>query len=69
MFRRKKREQHEILLRARIKELENLLCPAEQHDFVAVNTRFQTAGIGDVQMIKRWVCRRCLLTKEEASTG
>ena len=46
---------------ARIKELENIICPAEQHDFVmASETMHIIDGYGTTIYDRRYVCKRCL---------
>lgn len=59
--------RNEIHLKHRIKELENLLCPAEQHEFVEVARRFSVeygTPCLEIKTIMRMVCRRCYKTKE-----
>lgn len=47
--------------KARIKELENIICPAEQHDFVmASETMHIIDGYGTTIYDRRYVCKRCL---------
>ena len=56
-----KYKERELLLEARIKELENLLCPAEQHDYVKVNELEHLVGShGSTVLHQTFVCRRCL---------
>ena len=53
---------------ARIKELENIICPAEQHDFVvAGETMHIIDGFGTTIYERHYVCKRCLkrMTKNE----
>lgn len=61
---RKYREENLQLLN-RIKELEQLLCPAEQHDFVKVDRTTYVVGYGSELHDDRYVCKRCLKTKIE----
>jgi hypothetical protein len=57
--------KYEITLKARIKELENILCPAEQHDFaLADETMHVVDGYGTTVFSRRYVCKRCLKEKE-----
>jgi hypothetical protein len=65
MFGRKRRNERELLLRARIKELENIICPAEVHDWQLVSERFDVIdGYGTLMNSRRYVCKRCLLVRE-----
>lgn len=46
---------------ARVKELENIICPAEQHDFHLVGEKLCiTDGYGTTYRTKRYVCKKCL---------
>lgn len=71
MFGRKYRER-ELRYEARIRELENLLCPGEQHDFNEVDRQILRASSDGFSCIvyRRAVCARCNKvvesTKEEA---
>lgn len=62
MFGRKKEFQYQ----ARIKELENIICPAEQHDYHVVD-RIEhvmfTGGIPDIEYTEILVCKKCLKRK------
>ena len=65
MFGRKRRAERELLLKARIKELENILCPGELHDWQLVSERFDVIdGYGSLINRRRYVCKRCLLARE-----
>lgn len=49
-----------ILQKARIAELEEILCPYGQHDFIDAGYHFQNgSGMGDELMIYHYICRRC----------
>lgn len=64
-FKTKKKYQIEnIQLQNRIEELEQLLCPAEQHDFVKISTRYTYNGHYTVTH-NRYKCKRCLKVKVE----
>ena len=53
--------ERELLFKARIKELENILCPAEQHDYaIAVEESHCLDGRGTMLYSRRYVCKRCL---------
>lgn len=56
------RKRAELLLNARIKELENIICPAEQHDYHVVD-RIEhvmfTGGIPDIEYTEILVCKKC----------
>ena len=57
-------------LRQRVLQLENILCPAEQHDFVVAD-RWFTYGTPLDQMAviehKRMICKRCFAEKVDVS--
>lgn len=56
---------YEESLKSRIKELENILCPAEQHDFALVDKTVHVIdGYGTTVSSCRYVCKRCLKAKE-----
>lgn len=56
---------YEATLKARIKELENIICSAEQHDFVLVDeTMHVIDGHGSTIFSRRYVCKKCLKVKE-----
>lgn len=59
MFWRKKEFEYQ----ARIKELENIICPAEQHDFHVVDEveHIIPAGVSaDIEYTEILVCKKCL---------
>lgn len=66
-FKTKKKYQVENMqLQNRIKELEQLLCPAEQHNFVKVGrTTYIIDEYGSALHDDRYVCSRCLKVKIE----
>lgn len=57
-------------LRQRVAQLENILCPAEQHDYV-VAERWFTYGtpLDQTEIIehRRMICKRCFAERREAS--
>jgi hypothetical protein len=57
-------------LRQRVTQLENILCPAEQHDYV-VAERWFSYGTPSYQMEviehRRMICKRCFTERREAS--
>lgn len=58
---KEKLKNREIAYLNRIKELENILCPAEQHDYAVAVQQFKPLdGYGTELVWKRKVCRRCL---------
>lgn len=65
MFGRKYKEK-EILYKARIKELENLLCPGEQHDFKEVEREILGLSMDGYNLLVRHrrVCSRCYKVEE-----
>lgn len=55
-----------IRLRARIKELENIICPAQQHSYIEVSKKSDVIdGYGTVVYHRRYVCKKCLREYEE----
>lgn len=65
MFGRKYKEK-ELLYKARIKELENILCPGEQHDFKEVDREILGPSLDghDLLVRHRRVCSRCFKAEE-----
>lgn len=60
-----KSSRYETALKFRIKELENIICPAEQHDYaLADETIHVVDGHGTTVFSRRYVCKRCLKAKE-----
>lgn len=47
--------------RYRIKELEERLCPCEQHDYVELSKRFvvTSSTVGDGEFLRKYKCKRC----------
>lgn len=67
-LRRKNEERIEerILLETRIEELENILCPAEAHEWQCVSESYHIVdGYGTGVLDRRYVCKRCLRAKVE----
>ena len=62
MFRKVK--ECELLYKARIKELENVICPGEQHDYALVDETQTFRDYGVIVYHRRYVCKRCLKAKE-----
>ena len=59
MFGRKREFEYQ----ARIKELENIICPAEQHDFHVVDKIEHIIPSGpsaDIEYTETLVCKKCL---------
>ena len=50
----------------RIKELENIICPGEQHDYALVDETQVLRENGVFVYHRRYVCKRCLKAKEES---
>lgn len=63
MFWSKEKVERDVLLRCRIKELENIICPGEVHDFKEAD-RTPHYGNNDVTFTVRCVCQRCLKVQE-----
>jgi hypothetical protein len=65
MFGNRRRTELELLLRVRIKELENILCPGELHDWQRVSeNHIIVDGYGTEIYVRRYVCKRCLRADE-----
>lgn len=61
----KRRNERELLLKMRIKELENIICPAELHDWQRVSeNHIVVDGYGTEIYVRRYVCKRCLQADE-----
>ena len=54
-----------MVLQFRIKELEQILCPGENHEWKHVSSTFEYDGVGESRDIKRYVCQRCLKARKE----
>lgn len=48
-----------IELQNRIKELEEKICPCEQHEYIEVDREFISLECGNIDVKKRFKCRRC----------
>ena len=65
MFMTKRKMRDEIVrLKYRVADLEERLCPCEEHDWKHVGTSFFTTDGHDFRDIYRYKCRRCGKTKE-----
>lgn len=66
MFGKAKRlERENLLLKARINELENLLCPGESHEYKKVHEEWHSIdGHGTLVYDRRYVCQRCFNVME-----
>ena len=62
---KKKRMAAEIVrLTYRVKELEERLCPCEQHQFLAINTEYDVGtSAGDITTYYTYTCKRCGKTR------
>lgn len=63
MSRRKMREEL-MRLNYRIADLEERLCPCEEHEWVHIGSNFHTTNGYDFTDIYHYKCRRCGKTKE-----
>ena len=65
MWMSKRKMKEEIMrLNYRIADLEERLCPCEEHDWVQVGSSFHTTNGYDFTDIYKYKCRRCGKTKE-----
>ena len=79
MFGKRKLKAEIVRLNYRVAELEERLCPCEQHDWKCIDNDWEVAsGVGDVDIIYNYKCRRCgkekrtwqpFLEKEGAGNG
>lgn len=59
MFNRKLKEEN-TKLKYRIKELEERLCPCEEHDWKLISTNYQFGcRVEDIGTIYYYKCKRC----------
>lgn len=61
MFNKKSNEEV-TNLKNRIHELEEILCPCEQHEYIEVGKKIQTeycAGIIDSYYKTKYICKKC----------
>lgn len=65
MFGRKAKKIEE--LQRRVEELEERLCPFNQHDWVKIGSSFITTNGFDFTDIYKYKCRRCGKIKESMS--
>ena len=60
MFFRKKLKEEIIRLTYRVAELEERLCPCEQHDYVETSHKFvMGTSPMDIETLRTYKCRRC----------
>ena len=65
MFMTKRKMREELMrLKYRVADLEERLCPCEDHDWKQVGTNFFTTDGYDFTDIYKYKCRRCGKTKE-----
>lgn len=66
LFRTKRSLREEIVhLEYRIKDLENRLCPAEEHDWKLIGSDYTMISPYDSQTVNNYLCRRCGKRKRE----
>lgn len=66
LFRTKRFLREEIVrLEYRVKELEERLCPAEEHDWKLTGSHVSMISPYDSQTVKDYLCRRCGKRKRE----
>ena len=60
MFGKRKLKAEIVRLTYRVAELEERLCPCEQHDWKCTNMDWQVvSGVGDVETVYDYKCKRC----------
>ena len=65
MLTRRKLKDEIVRLTYRVAELEERLCPCEDHDWRNVGSHDVFLWPGDVEIINHYKCRRCGKYKEE----
>ena len=59
-FSKKKLKAEVVRLTYRVSELEERICPCEQHDWNCINTDWKiNSGAGDVDVVYEYKCKRC----------
>lgn len=60
MTTKRKLKSEIVRLTYRVQELEEKLCPCEQHDFVCIEKEFtMISGAGDFDILRTLKCRKC----------
>lgn len=60
LFTYKKLKEENVHLTYRVAELEERLCPCEQHDMVEIGKQFtMLSTFGDGEYLRTYKCRRC----------
>lgn len=60
MITKRKLKSEVVRLTYRVQELEERLCPCEQHDFVCTGKEFtMITGASDCDILRTLKCRRC----------
>lgn len=66
MFGKKKLKDEIVRLNYRVADLEERLCPCEDHDWKKIDFYTIPSGVGiDVNIVHKCKCRRCGKLKEE----
>ena len=61
MFFNKKLKEENVRLKYRVAELEERLCPCDQHDMVEIGKKFVMTSptVADGEYLRTYKCRRC----------
>ena len=60
MFGRKARIERMVKMEARIKQLEHIICPGEQHEYCKASEEMHIIDAqGSTTFTRRYVCKRC----------
>lgn len=59
MFKKKKMAAEIVRLRYRVQELEERLCPCEQHQWLVIDTEDDIGSLGATTTYYIYKCRRC----------
>lgn len=65
MISRRRLREENIRLKCRIADLEERLCPCEDHDWKRIGSHFEFPIPEDIQTVYHYKCKRCGKYKEE----
>ena len=65
MLGRRRLKAEIVKLTYRVADLEERLCPCEQHDWVKIGSHFEFPSPMDSNIVYHYKCRRCGKYKEE----
>ena len=65
MLTRRRLKEEIVRLTYRVAELEERLCPCEEHDWKHIDSHCELQFDNDIQIIRHYKCRRCGKYKED----